>query len=84
MGLSRSAFYRVPDEWTVRDADVIAALAKLVKDRPSRGFWKCRKVLKREGQPWKHKRSYRVYCALGLHLRSAAKERLPKRERVPL
>ena len=30
VGLSRSAFYRVPDEWTIRDADVIAALAKLV------------------------------------------------------
>lgn len=84
VGLSRSAFYRVPDDWTVRDADVIAALAKLVKDRPSRGFWKCRKMLRREGQPWNHKRIYRVYRAMGLHLRRPAKKRLPKRERVPL
>ena len=49
-GLSRSAYYRVPDHWTVRDAQLIAALAALVEGRPSRGFWKCRKLLKRQGQ----------------------------------
>ena len=68
----------------VRDADVIAALAKFVKDRPSRGFWKCRKMLRREGQPWNHKRIYRVYRAMGLHLRRPVKKRLPKRELSPV
>lgn len=53
-GLSRSAWYRVPDDWTVRDAEIIGALAALVEGRPSRGFWKCRKLLRRQGQPWNH------------------------------
>lgn len=70
--------------WTVRDAQVIAALASLVEGRPSRGFWKCRKLLKRQGRPWNHKRIYRVYKQMGLHLRRPARKRLPKRLRVPL
>ena len=63
---------------------MIAALASLVEGRPSRGFWKCRKLLKRQGQPWNHKRIYRVYKQIGLHLRRPGKKRLPKRLRVPL
>ncbi len=51
VGLSRSAYYDVPEHWTVRDAEIIAALAELVEDRPSRGFWKCRKQLRRQGRP---------------------------------
>ncbi len=83
-GLHRSAYYRVPDDWTVRDAEIIAALAGLVEGRPSRGFWKCRKLLKRQGHPWNHKRIYRVYKRMNLHLRRRAKRRLPKRVRAPL
>lgn len=82
--LSRSAYYRPPDDWTVRDAPIIAELAKLVEDRPSRGFWKCRKLLRRQGHAWNHKRIYRVYRLMRLNLRRAAKRRLPKRERLPL
>lgn len=84
VGLSRSAYYRVPDDWTVRDAELIAALAGLVEGRPSRGFWKCRKILRRQGFPWNHKRIYRVYKRMKLHLRRPAKKRLPKRHRVEL
>ena len=84
VGLHRSAYYRIPEHWTVRDAEVIAALSRLVEGRPSRGFWKCRKLLKRQGYPWNHKRIYRVYKHMNLHLRRAAKKRLPKRLRVPL
>ena len=84
MGLSRSAWYREPSHWTVRDAEVIAALASLVEGRPSRGFWKCRKLLRRQGRPWNYKRIYRVYKLMKLHLRRRAKQRLPKRIRVPL
>lgn len=82
--LSRSAYYRVPDDWTVRDAPIIARLAKLIEDRPSRGFWMCRKLLRREGHAWNHKRIYRVYTLMRLNQRRAAKRRLPKRERLPL
>lgn len=84
VGLHRSAYYRIPEHWTVRDAEVIATLARLVEGRPSRGFWKCRKLLKRQGYPWNHKRIYRVYKQMNLHLRRAAKKRLAKRLRVPL
>lgn len=83
-GLSRSAFYRVPPDWTVRDAEIIAALAALVEGRSSRGFWKCRKLLRRQGKPWNHKRIYRVYKMMKLHLRRPAKRRLPKRIRAEL
>lgn len=68
----------------MRDAEVIGALAGLIKDRPSRGFWKCRKLLRRQGRSWNHKRIYRVYCLMRLNLRRKAKQRLPKRLRMPL
>lgn len=84
VGFSRSAWYAPPLDGTVRDADVIAALTRLVEDRPSRGFWKCCALLRRQWPHWNHKRIYRVYKAMRLNLRRAAKRRLPKRERVPL
>jgi putative transposase len=82
--LSRAAWYQPPPDWTVRDAEVIAALAGLVEDRPSRGFWKCCKLLHRTRPEWNHKRIYWVYKAMRLNLRRAAKRRLPKRERAAL
>ncbi len=84
VGLSRAAWYQPPLHWTVRDAEIIAALAEVVENRPSRGFWKCCKVLRRARPDWNHKRIYRVYKAMKLNLRRKAKQRLPKRERVPL
>ena len=83
VGLSRAAWYRPPLDWTVRDAPLIAALAKAVQERPARGFWKCCKLLRRQHR-WNHKRIYRVYTAMRLNLRRAARKRLPKRDRVPL
>lgn len=68
----------------MRDAEIIGALAALVEGRPSRRFWKFRKLLNRQGYPWNHKRIYRVYKQMKLHLRRPAKKRLPKRLRVPL
>ena len=84
VGLSRAAWYRPPLDWTVRDAELIAALAGIVEDHPGWGFWKCCKFLRRRRPEWNHKRIYRVYKAMNLHLRRKAKRRLPKRERVPL
>lgn len=84
VGLSRSAWYRPVAEPAVRDAELIAALTELVQAHPSRGFWKCCKMLRRAHPDWNHKRIYRVYKAMNLNLRRKAKKRLPKRERVPL
>lgn len=84
VGLSRSAWYTPALDWTVRDAEVIAALARLVEAQPSRGIDKCCQLLERSHPHWNHKRIYRVYCAMKLNLRRAASRRLPKRERVPL
>lgn len=84
VGLSESAWYRTPLDWTVRDAELIAALARLVEERPSRGFWKCRAFLRRSHPQWNHKRIYRVYRAMWLNLRRAARKRLPKRDRAAL
>ena len=84
VGLSEAAWYRPPLDWTVRDAELIAALSGLVQDRPSRGFDKCRALLRRSHPHWNHKRFYRVYKAMRLNLRRAARRRLPRRERMPL
>ena len=84
VSLSRSAYYAEPVNWIVRDAEIVAALARLIEERPSRGFWKCCQRLRLEGFTWNHKRIYRVYCMMKLNLRRKAKQRLPKRERVPL
>lgn len=84
VGLSRAAWYAPPLEWTVRDAAVIAALTRLVEGWPNRGFWKCFGILQRERKRWNHKRVHRVYKAMELNLRRAARRRLPKRVRARL
>jgi hypothetical protein len=38
VGLSRAAWDRPPLDWTVGDAEIIGALAELIKDQPARGF----------------------------------------------
>jgi len=63
VGLSRAAWYRPPLDWTVRDAEIIAALAQVIEAHPSRGFWKCCSLLRRKRVTWNHKRIYRVYKA---------------------
>jgi len=47
VGLARSAWYAPPLDWTVGDAELIAALARLVEEGPSRDFWKCCQLLGR-------------------------------------
>jgi putative transposase len=82
--LSRSAYYRPPQDASVRDAELIAALTELVQKHPSRGFWKYCAQLRRTRPQWNPKRIYRVYKAMKLNLRRPARRRLPKRERVAL
>lgn len=84
VGLSRTAYYRVPTDAAARDAAVIAALNEIVARRPRWGFWKCFDRLRLDGQPWNHKRVHRVYCALRLNLPRRTKRRVPQRHPLPL
>ncbi|ASN01109.1 transposase [Xanthomonas citri pv. malvacearum] len=78
VGLSRAAWYAPPLDWTVRDAELIAEIARYVEAHTSRGFWKCSDYLRKQQLGWNPKRIYRVYKAMKLNLRRAAKRRLPK------
>jgi putative transposase len=81
--LSRAAWYRPPRPPLVRDAAVIEALMAIVAQHHSWGFWKCYARLRFIGQPWNHKRVYRVYCALRLNRVRRVKRRIT-RVRQPL
>ena len=84
VALSRAAYYRSPAPPEIKDSEIIGALNELIEKRPRRGFWKCFKLLRRQGHRWNHKRVYRVYCAMRLNQKRRAKKRLPARERQPL
>jgi putative transposase len=84
IGLARSAYYRVPLTWGVRDAEVIDALSTLIEAHPRWGFWKCKARLQTLGYPWNWKRVYRVYKTMKLNLPRRTKRRLPVRERLAL
>ena len=83
-GLSRTAWYPRPAEPATRDGTVIEALRMIVEQHGRWGFWKCFDRLRLLGQPWNHKRVYRVYCALGLNRPRRTKRRIPARLRQPL
>jgi putative transposase len=67
--LSRAAYYRQGVDWVRRDAPVIDALNELVGKHRRWGFWKCTDRLCNQGREWNPKRTYRVYCKLGLNLK---------------
>ena len=60
VGLSRTAFYRVPKPKAERDAAVIAILQAMVTRRPRWGFWKCYDRMRIEGHPWNHKPAKKI------------------------
>jgi putative transposase len=84
VGLSRSAWYREPQDKLERDREVIDALQELVEEKPSWGFYLCYKRLRLNGHKWNHKRVYRVYRELGLNIRRKTKKRLPVRDPLPM
>lgn len=83
-GMSRSAWYRPPQDPVARDRAVIDGINGYLEDHPRRGFWKCFKRLRKLGHPWNHKRVHRVYCDMGLNQPRRTRRRLPEREREPL
>jgi putative transposase len=82
--LARAVFYAPPPDRSGADAEVITALQAVVAVHGRWGFWKCFPRLRLDGQPWNHKRVYRVYCALRLNLPRRTKRRLPARPLTPL
>jgi putative transposase len=82
--MSRSSWYRPPPLQERRDREVIEALNALVEKHPRWGFWKSYDRLRIFGQPWNHRRVYRVYKAMNLNLLRRTKRRLPKRVQQPM
>ncbi len=84
-GLPTSSWYYVGMPKENSDDLVIEEFLRVcVAKRPRRGFWKCYKLARRKGHVWNHKRVYRVYKQLGLHLRRRVKYRPPARVQQPL
>ena len=84
VGLSRTAYYRVPRAASERDAVVIDVLNQVVTRQPRWGFWKCFDRMRIDGHGWNHKRVHRVYCSLRLNLPRRTKRRVPTRTPLPL
>ena len=63
---------------------MITALQELAAAHPTYGFRKLLAYLKRAGQPWNHKRVYRVYKLLKLNKKRRGKRRLPNRVKQQL
>lgn len=79
VGLSRTAWYRRPQDKALRDREIVDAIQAVVEKRPRWGFWKCYDRLRLDGKRWNHKRVRRVYRSLGLNLPRRTKRRPPKR-----
>jgi len=66
------------------DDEVIDVLTRLADSRPRWGFGLMFDWIRNKRHAWNHKRVYRVYKELELHLRIKPKRRFPSRDRVPL
>lgn len=85
VGLERSSWYSVAQRKPKPDDVLIAAfLRQCVEKRPRRGFWKCYTLARRKGFVWNHKRVYRVYKQIGLHLRRRVRYRPPAAVKQPM
>lgn len=80
--MSRTSYRYEPD--SERDNPVIDALLRLAEQYPAYGFQKMFDKIRQERHRWNHKRVYRIYKALKLHLRRKGKKRLPSRNPEPL
>ena len=84
VGMSRSAWYKLPQDRLEKDKEVIEALTRVTEANRRWGFWLSFKQLRYDGYGWNHKRVYRVYTELGLQHRRRTKKRIPSRYRQPL
>lgn len=82
IGLSRNIASYVPKPKA--DAVIITQLQGLVEKHPAIGFWSCYYRIRRQGNPWNHKRVYRVYTSMQLNIRRRYKKRIPARVKQAL
>ncbi len=82
VGLSRGRYGRVPQGR--KDEPGQEALRALTGRHPGWGFWKLHHRLRKNGLLFNHKRTWRIYRALGLNLPRRLKKRLPARVKQPL
>ena len=69
----------MPSAWPVQQA-----LGALSGRHPGWGFWKLHHRLRKNGLLINHKRTWRIYRTMGLHLPRRLKKRLPARVKRPL
>ncbi|OGX91459.1 IS3 family transposase [Hymenobacter coccineus] len=82
MGLCRGSYATRPAN--EKDEPVQEALRTLSGRHPGWGFWKLHHRLRKNGLSINHKRTWRIYRAMGLHLPRRLKKRLPARVKQPL
>ena len=82
MGLCRGSYGGRPANG--KDEPVQEALQTLSGRHPGWGFWKLHHRLRKNGLLINHKRTWRIYRAMGLHLPRRLKKRLPARVKQPL
>lgn len=80
--LSRYAYRYVKKK--ANDSEIQTRLLQIAEDHPRWGFRKMAATLRKQGNPWNHKKMYRIYCDMGLNLRVKPKKRLPTRDPQPL
>lgn len=66
------------------DIDVIEHMNHWVTKKPTWGFWKVYKRVRKDGRVVNHKRLHRLYTTAGLNLRRPTKKRVPDRVKEPL
>lgn len=66
------------------DQEIIEQLSGIAENHYRWGFWMMYHHLRNQGYSWNHKRIYRIYLTMGLHLRRKHKKRIPARIKEPL
>lgn len=79
VSISKTAYYYKLKKPT-GDAEIKVYLQALAEKYKRWGFDKMMLKVKMDGQPWNHKRVYRIYCELRLNIRIKPRKRIPKGE----
>ena len=80
--ISRKAIRYQPQR-PAKDASLVARMKQLAEQYPRYGYLMLHELLRREGLVVNRKRTYRLYCDLGLQVRTKRRKKLA-RPRIPL